>query len=216
MIKAKLLVVFSAIVGVLVLSATPAFAEFQSNSNSTAGTVKSGPLVIEGGGATLTCTSVEGEWKIQTAGKFTEHEKEGKQVKSLKGPQQYIPLKKFVGCKAKTSSFKELTPKVSECTLHLEQAAGAFTAKGAIVNECKIETTVLFLTCTISTPPGKEETGINFGLEKNVLENSGSNLIVNAMDTGITSEPKGTCPGVSATKEAKQVATLTEQGVKAV
>jgi hypothetical protein len=216
MIKAKLVAVFSAMIAVLALSAAPAFAEFQSNSNSTAGSAKTGALVIEGGGASLECSSVEGEWKIQTAGKILEHEKEGKQVKSLKGPQQYITFNKFNGCKAKTSEFKELKPKVGVCTLHLTQEAGSLTAKGAIVSECFIETTVLFLTCKISTPAAKESPEVNFNLEKNALENSGSNLIVVAADTGITSEPKGTCPGVTATKEAKEKATLTEQGVKAV
>jgi len=213
MIKAKLVAVFSAMVAVLALSAAPALAEFQSNSNSTAGQAKTGLLVIQGGGATLTCQGSEGEWKIQTKGKFLEHEKGEKQVKSLKGPQQYITFNKFVGCKASTSEFKELTPKVGTCTLHLEQLQGA-TAKGAIVNECSIETTVLFLTCKISTPAGKEEPPVNFNLEKNTLENVQNNLLVTAEDTGITSEPKGTCPGVTATKEATEKATLFEQGVK--
>jgi len=214
MIKAKLLAVFSAIVAVLALSAAPAFAEFQSNSSATSGTAKTGPLVIEGGGATLECTSAEGEWKIQTAGKLKEHEKEGKQVASTKGPQQFIPLTKFNGCLAKTSEMKGLKPTVKACTLHLTQELGSTHAKGAIVNVCEIETKVLFFTCKLSTPAANEETGVNFNLEKNQLENSGNNLLVTAEDTGITSEPKGTCPGVKATKEAKEKATLTEEGVK--
>jgi hypothetical protein len=214
MIKAKLVAVFSAMVAVLALSAAPALAEFQSNSNSTAGQAKTGRLVIEGGGATLECQGSEGEWKIQTAGKFLEHEKEGKQVKSLKGPQQYITFNKFIECKAKSSEFKELKPKVGTCTLHLEQALESSTATGAIVNECFIETTVLFLTCKISTPAGKESPSVNFNLKSNTLENVQNNLVVTAADEGITSEPKGTCPGVKATTEAKEKATLTEQGVK--
>jgi hypothetical protein len=216
MIKAKLVTVFSAIVAVLALSAAPAFAEFQSNSNSTAGFAKTGPLVIEGGGATLECKSAEGEWKIQTAGNLKEHEVGTKQVKALKGPQQYITFTKFAECKAKSKEIKEAKPKVGVCTLHLTQEAGSLTALGAIVSECFIETTVLFLTCKISTPAANETTGVNFNLKKNALENSGSNLIVTAADEGITSEPKGFCPGVSATKEAKEKAVLTEQGVKEV
>jgi hypothetical protein len=214
MIKAKLLAVLPAIVAVLAFAAAPAFAEFQSNSNSTAGGAKSGPLVIEGGGATLECTSAEGEWKIQTKGKIAEQEKEGKQVKALKGPQQYIPLNVFKGCTAKTKEMSGLKPVVRPCTLHLNQQLGSPHASGAIVNVCEIETKVLFFTCKISTPAANEQTGVNFGLEKNQLVNSGNNLVVEAEDTGITSEPKGTCPGVTTTKEAKEKAVLEEQGVK--
>jgi hypothetical protein len=216
MFRAKLLAITVGMLATLAVTAVPALAEFQSNTGSTAGSAKTGPLVIEGGGASLECTSAEGEWKIQSKGKIAEQEKEGKQVKQLKGPQQYIPLSKFTGCKAKTTELKELKPTVSSCTLHLLQLPGSLTATGAIVNECSIETKVLFITCKISTPPANEETGVNFNLKKNALENSGSNLIITAEDEGITSEPKGTCPGVKATKEAKEKAVLTEIGVNAV
>jgi ribulose 1,5-bisphosphate carboxylase large subunit-like protein len=57
---------------------------------------------------------------------------------------------------------------------------------------------------------------VNFNLEKNELINNGNNMEVIANDGGITSEPKGTCPGVTATKTAKEKATLTAQGVNAV
>jgi hypothetical protein len=214
MIKAKLLAVLPAIVAVLAFMAAPAFAEFQSNSNSTAGGAKTGPLVIEGGGATLECTSAEGEWKIQSKGNLSEHEVGQKQVKQLKGPQQFIPLNKFSGCKAKTAEMKELKPTVKPCTLHLNQQLESPHANGAIANVCEIETKVLFLTCKISTPAANEQTGVNFNLQSNQLVNSGNNLIVEAEDTGITSEPKGTCPGVTTTKEAKEKAVLEEQGVK--
>lgn len=216
MIKVKLVAVFSAVIAVLAVSATPAFAEFQSNSSATSGVAKTGPLVIEGGGATLECASSEGEWKIQTAGKLAEHEKEGKQVAATKGPQQFIPLTKFTECKAKTKEMSGLKPTVKACTLHLTQELGSLHAKGAIVNVCEIETKVLFFTCKLSTPAANETTGVNFNLEKNQLANSGSNLLVTAEDTGITSEPKGTCPGVTATKEAKEKAVLTEIGVNEV
>lgn len=216
MIRAKMVAIFAAMIAVLAVTASSASAEFQSGGSETHGAAKTGALVIEGGGATLECTSSEGEWKIQTAGKFKEHEKEGKQVAATKGPQLYITFSKFTGCKAKTSSMEGLTPTVKTCTLHLEQAAGATKAKGAIVNVCEIETKVLFFTCKLSTPEGNESTGVNFGLETNTLENSGSNLTVIAADTGITSEPKGTCPGVKATKEAKEKATLTVTGAKEV
>jgi hypothetical protein len=65
-------------------------------------------------------------------------------------------------------------------------------------------------------PAEKEAEKVNFGLEKNALENSGTNLIVKAEDTGITQTTSGTCPGISGTKEAKQKATVTGEGVKEV
>jgi hypothetical protein len=216
MFRAKLLTIIVGMLATLAVTAVPALAEFQSNSSSTSGKAKTGPLVIEGGGATLECTSSEGEWKIQTAGKIKEHEKEGKQVASTKGPQQYITFNKFSGCLAKTTEMKNLKPRVGTCVLHLEQEAGSFSAEGAIASVCEIETKVLFFTCKISTPEANETTGENINLKENTLSKGGSNLEVIAADEGITSEPKGTCPGVSKTKTAKEKATLLEEGVKAV
>ena len=215
MTKAKLLVVFSTIVGLLAFTATPASAWFSSNSNSTAGTITSeSEIVLAGGGATLECTAATGEWKIQTKGPILEHEKEGKQEKTLQGPHQYIKLH-LTGCKAKSSEIKEVTPKVGECELQLVQEKGALTAKGGVATECKIEITVLFLTCKITVPVANEQTGLNFGLKENELTNLENNLLIKADDEGITTEAKGTCPGVSNTKEASVKGTIKEQGVKA-
>ena len=49
----------------------------------------------------------------------------------------------------------------------------------------------------------------NSELLTNTLANSGSNLIITAADTGITTTTSGTCPGITGTKEAKQKATVT-------
>jgi hypothetical protein len=214
MIKAKLVAVFSAMLAVLAFSSAPAFAEFQSNSAETHGSGKSGPVVLEGGGATLECTSADGEWKIQTAGKIEEHEKGGSQEPATKGPQLYLPINKWNGCKAKSSS-GTFTPIVGPCTLHLEQAAGETKAKGAVASECKVEIKVLFITCKILVPQAKESGKVNFGLEKNELENSGSNLLTKAEDSGITTEAKS-CPGVSSTTNAKEKGTVTGVGLKEV
>ncbi len=64
MIRAKMLVVLAGMIATLAITAAPALAEFQSNSSSTNGQVKVGVITIEGGGATLTCTSAEGTWTI--------------------------------------------------------------------------------------------------------------------------------------------------------
>lgn len=204
MIKVKLLAVFAAMVAVLAVSAAPAFAEFESNNGKATGAGKSGPVVLEGGGATLECSSAEGTGTILKQG-----------VESTKGTVLALNTKTWSGCKAKSSSFKELTPKVKECTLKLTQAAGQSQAKGSVGTECTIATTVLFLTCTIHVSVEKAgPPAVNFGLEANHLENSGSNLIIKAEDTGITTTTSGTCPGVKGSNENKQKATVTGENVK--
>jgi hypothetical protein len=215
MMKAKLVATFAAMIAVLGVSATSSSAWFSSNSNSTAGTITSeSEIVLAGGGATLECAGATGEWKIQTKGPILEHEVGEKQVKTLQGPHQYIRLH-LNECKAKTAEMKGLTPKVSECELQLVQEKGAFTATGGVATECKIEITVLFLTCKITVPVANEQTGLNFGLKENELTNLENNLLIKANDSGITTEAKGTCPGVSNTKEATVKGTIKEQGVKA-
>lgn len=214
MIRAKLLAIFAGMIATLAVSAAPAFAEFESTQTKGAG--KSGTVVLEGGGATLECTSAEGEWKIRTAGKI-EEQNQVKQTPTTRGPHLNLTIKKWNGCKAKTSSVKEVTAEVGECTLQLVQQEGETKAKGGVVSACTVKTKVLGLPCTITTPAAKEQEKINFGLEKNALENSGSNLITVAEDTGITTKPSGSgCLGVTETNEAKEKATVTNEGLKEV
>jgi hypothetical protein len=207
MFRAKLLAVIVGMLATLAVTAVPAFAEFESTTGKGTGAGKSGPLVLEGGGATLECTSAEGTGTIMTG----THGKE-----ALKGPVLQLKTTVWNGCKAKSKEFSNLTPKVKACALNLTQAAGETKAKGSVPTECTVATTVLFLTCTIHVPAEKETEKVNFGLEKNALENSGSNLIITAEDSGITQTTSGTCPGVTGTKEAKQKATVTGAGVKEV
>jgi hypothetical protein len=208
MINAKLLAILAAMVAVLAVSAAPASAIFVSNTGETHGAGKSGAMTLEGGGATLECSSAEGEWKIQTAGKIEEHEKGEKQQPALEGPQLYLLIKKWIGCKAKSSLIKEAKPTVKECTLHLEQVAkGETKAKGAVATECTVEVKVLG-TCTIKVPAAKESEKLNFGLEKNTLENSGTNLLTTAEDSGITTKPSAACLGIKETKEGKMKSTV--------
>jgi hypothetical protein len=203
MIKVKLVAVFAAIVGVLAFSAAPAFAEFESNTGKATGAGKSGAVVLEGGGATLECTSAEGTGTIFKQG-----------VESTKGTVLALNTKTWSGCKASSKSFKGLTPKVKACTLNLTQAAGVSQAKGSVATECTVETTVLFVTCVIHVSVEKSSPVVNFGLEKNNLENSGTNLIIKAEDSGVTTTTSGTCPGITGTKEGKQKAIVTGEGVK--
>ncbi|HEY7830610.1 MAG TPA: hypothetical protein VIC06_08615 [Solirubrobacteraceae bacterium] len=198
MIKAKLVAVFSVMVAVLAVSAAPAFAEFQSNTGVGHGEGNSGAVVLEGGGATLECTSAEGEWEILSGG-----------VEATKGTSMQIKSKKFNGCKAKSSIINGAAATVKACTFELKQAAGSTKAVGSTVTECTVEVKVLG-TCTIKVPGGQT------GLEKNTLSNSGSNLLTVAEDTGITTKPSGFCLGIKETKEAKQKATITGIGLKEV
>jgi hypothetical protein len=199
MMRAKLLAVLAGMIATLAVSAVPASAEFASNSTATKGAGKSGPVVLEGGGATLECTSGEGTWTILSGGKA-----------ATKGTDLQLDITTWAGCKAKTSLVKGVTAEVKACTLELEQAAGVTKAKGSTVTECTVVVKVLG-TCTIAVPAGQK------GLEKNLLENSGENLIVNAEDAGITSEPKGGgCIGISKTTNAKEKAKVTGTGLKEV
>jgi hypothetical protein len=204
MIKVKLVAIFAAVVAVLAVSAAPAFAEFESTNGKASGAGKSGSVVLEGGGATLECVSAEGTGTILKQG-----------AESTKGTVLSLNTTTWKECKAKSSEFKELKPKVKACTLHLTQAAQQKQAKGSVATECTIETTVLFLTCTIHVLPEKEVGNVNFGLEKNELENGqNGNLIIKAEDTGVTTTTKGTCPGVTGSSTGKQKATVTGEGVK--
>jgi hypothetical protein len=135
---------------------------------------------------------------------------------ATKGPILLLDTSTWIGCKAKSSSFKGLTPKVKACSLRLRQAAGESKAKGSVATECTVETSVLGISCTVHVLPEKESEKINFGLEKNALENSGSNLIIKAEDSGITTTVSGAgckSAGVTGSKENKQKGTVTGEGV---
>ena len=160
-------------------------------------------VVLEGGGATLECTSAEGKGTIENSSG----------TEQLKGPTLELDTEKWNGCKAKTKGGITATPTVSPCTLLLKQANGKSTALGSVKSACTIKTTVLFLNCTITVVPESEG---NINLEKNALANSGGNLIVKAEDSGITTTAKGSgcgTAGVVGSKENKQKAEVTGTGV---
>lgn len=194
MIRAKLLAVFAGMIATLALTAVPALAEYQSNSESSKGIVKVGAITIEGGGATLTCTGAEGTWTILSGGKA-----------ATKGTNEQLAFEKYSGCKVKTS-LVTVTPTMYPCTLELTQKAGENPALGSIVGSCKTEVKVLG-TCTI--------TASGTGLKENKMENVGNNDVITANDGGITTKPAGGgCLGVKETKEAKEKAVATAEGQK--
>jgi hypothetical protein len=197
MIRAKLLAVFPALVAVLAFAAAPAFGEFQSRTTKATGLGHSGSAVLEGGGATLECASTQGVWQIQT--------KSG-QVQA-KGPQLKLNITTWNGCTAKSSIAKGVKANVKECALDLEQEPGSNKAEGSTVSECTVEVKVLG-TCIISTP------GQQHQLVTNLLSNVGQNLEILAEDSGITTEPKGSCFGISKTTNAKEKATFVAEGAE--
>jgi hypothetical protein len=194
MIRAKMLAVLAGMVATLAITAAPALAEFQSNSSATKGVVKVGAITIEGGGATLTCTSAEGTWTILSGG-----------VASTKGKEERLAFEKFVGCTVKSSLINGAPATVSPCTLAVEQGLGSSKAIGGIVGTCKVEVKVLG-TCTI--------TASGTGLKEVNLTNVGNNNVINANVGGITSKPSAACFGVKETKEAKEKAVATAEGQK--
>src|SRR4029077_13663297 len=76
MIRAKMLAIFAGMLATLAVSAVPAFAEFTSKNGKASGPGKPGPVVLEGGDATLECSSAEGKGTILNASG----------VEALKGP----------------------------------------------------------------------------------------------------------------------------------
>ncbi len=194
MFRAKLLAVVVGMLATLAVTAVPALAEFQSNSSATKGHVSVGAITIEGGGATLTCTSAAGTWTIYSG-----------TAPATKGTQEKLFFETYVGCKTKSSLIKEVTAVVAPCSLDVEQAAGKSKAIGSIVGTCKVEVKVLG-TCTI-TAEGKN-------LEEVNLENVGENDVITANVKGITSKPSSACLGIKETKEAKEKAVATAEGQK--
>ena len=187
MIRAKMLVVLAGMIATLAITAAPALAEFQSTASK--GQVKVGAITIEGGGATLTCTSAEGTWTIFSGG-----------VESTKGKEERLTFEKYTGCTVKSSLIKGVSATVGVCTLAVEQELGSSKAIGGIVGTCKVEVKVLG-TCTI-TAEGK-------GLKEVNLENVQANDLITANVEGITSKPSAACLGVKATTEAKEKAVAT-------
>lgn len=204
MIKTKLVAVLTAMVAVLAVSAAPSFANFESDTGIGHGQGKSGPIVLTGGGATLECTSADGEWKIVEGG-----------VEQVKGAGMQIITNKWNGCVSKSSIIKNVAAVVKPCTLELTQTAGQTKAKGSTVTECTVEVKVLG-TCIIKVPAGQS------GLEKNELINGGQGqgqnltLTTKAEDTGITTKPNSACLGIKETKEATQKGEVLGLGVKEV
>ncbi len=80
MTKAKLFIGLTAIIGAMLSSAAPAFAEFESQSGATQGKAELVGTVLEAGGGTVTCKAPTEE---SSKAKWTIKNEKGKRPKAL-------------------------------------------------------------------------------------------------------------------------------------
>jgi hypothetical protein len=182
--------------GMLELLATPAFAEFSSTKLS--GPAKAGSSVFEGGGGTVECKEAAGEWKSATETAAAEK----------------LLVKKWTGCTASSGSFKGVEATISECQIELGSSSKGITKEAEILatvlsKQCVVTAKIVGITCEIKIGPES-----NKGLKKGKGTNEGANVAVIAEFTGITDTLGGTCPGIVATKEAKEKAKILLEGEK--
>lgn len=206
MVKIRLLAGLVAVAGILAVSATPALAEFESaNGAAQQGKFHTSTMTFEGGGATLTCTSIQGKWYIQVFGHIIE------QQRKFAGPHLGIDFQVSIGCKAKSSIIKEVNAELSQCIFHVTSAsAGSTTGVGAFIpltegakEEAGCVVTVKVLGTCIIKIPTTDESSFNFNLSSNSFANSGKNLLITATDSGITEKPNAACLGIKETNEGK-------------
>lgn len=196
--QAKLLAIFPVMVTALAFLTSPAFGAFKSTLGESKGSDKSGALVIEGGGGTLECSSTEGEWTILSS----------EEKPATKGETLSATINKWNGCKAKSSEVKEATPVVSSCTFHLLAALGSSQATATVINDCRIQITILGLSCEINVT----RTG-NVGLQFTSLQNSGSSMFAGVAWVGVSLSAKGFCLGIKATVEGKARVSIFALGI---
>jgi hypothetical protein len=173
-------------------AAAPAFAEFSATKLSGSATASS--IVIEGGGATVTCKENSGKWTL--AAKSAGSEK--------------LTIAKWGTCTAKSSGIKEAKTKIGECTLELKSAGkGSKEAEiqGTFKGACIIEIPAELCTITI------EEAG-NAGLKNGLAANAGANIELKAAYEEITDALKGFCSGIKATKETRLKGAILLEGEK--
>ncbi len=173
MIKIKLLVGVAALLAVTALSAAPAGAWFKSLNGTSQGKVQSSKTELNAGGAKVSCESAEGEWHLQSAGVWWEHEKEGKQVKTLEGPHLYIKITKWNKCKA-TVALESVAATVEPCEFQLKQPEkGVNKGTATLVSACVIKAALKPTACVITVAAG-DHSGTNELLKEISGENSES------------------------------------------
>ncbi|HEY7952530.1 MAG TPA: hypothetical protein VID70_06030, partial [Solirubrobacteraceae bacterium] len=94
MSKIKLLFGMAFTLGTMVFSAAPAMAEFESNNGKLSGPATESNFIFTGGGATLQCTTVEGEWKLA----------------AQRSHKEIFTIRKWNNCTVKSKEIKEAKP----------------------------------------------------------------------------------------------------------
>ncbi len=201
MFRLKLLAVLAGIITTLAISAAPAFAEFEANSHAEKESTGEGAVtVLQSGefvdeGSTVKCPAggISVRFYIQTKGKILEHEINGKQLKSKKGPHLDWIIKWGTGCIA-TIGGNQLKAKITEgCRLQILFVGSIGSSKevelnGGSGNECVIKAGP----CEIKVPAANESTGENLNLGTTIASNNGFNQIEKSNTKGITTVKTGT------------------------
>ncbi len=208
MSKIKALFGVTVMVALLAMSASSASAFFASSSVKLEGKGKAGTTEFTDEGATVTCTSAEGQWKLLNA----------TQSKTINIHVNASTAAKpgWKGCTTSIGSKAE----VGECELQVSQQAKLeHKGLGAVIKGCEVNAAG----CIIKVPGGQEPGGKeNEGLKEILGENIGQNLLSKVKVEGITSEDNNalacTLGGItnSKNKTGKEKGEVTGEGVKEV
>ncbi len=197
MTKIKALFGLTVMVGLLAISASPAFAEYESKTAEGKGSA--GPTVFTVTGGTVTCASSEGTWSIRKSDKL--------QGKVSKGGHLNILAKKWNKCEVPGIG----TATVSECEFQVVQTKKG-TNKGlpvSVLKGCNIKAP---LGCEITVEPKGNENLKELSQENKKPE---ENLLAKANVTGITYTAKS-CFGISSGKTGEEKGEITGEGLKEV
>lgn len=197
MIRIKLLLVgLAAAVALTAVSAAPAGAIFKSRNGTSQGQAKIAGVttLTVGAAAKVSCGGADGEWHLQTKGKFQEHEQGEKQVATTEGPHLYIKITKWNQCSAEVSGVKITKGvEVSACEFQLEQVqkGSPTTGTASVIRPCVITITGT-VSCTITVFAGKEnqnpELAVNAFLKEIKAVNGQNSILGTANVEGIKGE----------------------------
>lgn len=165
--------------------ATPAYAEFKSQSAATKGTAEELNGTVEAGGATVHCVSSatspsEGTWTVKN--------KTGEAAEV--GPNLALNITSWGECKAKTSTLKEQVVSVGGCEINSAQTEGQTTALASVLTTC----TLKVLLCEVKIEPAE-----NKGLKDIVMGDSGEsseNLVAEMAVSNLTTKVNGGCEAI--------------------
>jgi|GEM_PF-4238846 len=215
MTKIKLLTVLITALVLLAMPATPAGAWFRTrNEAKTTGPVKLGKTTIETPTMTVECSSAGGEWSIQTKGQFKDHEKSGKQERTIFGPNLYVKLQKWNNCKGTLSGFTEPAV-VFNCSFQFQQEQknkGTGEALVSVITPCQFGIHFA-LKCPNTLFLGEEQSNINAFLKGVKAENSAKEVVATANVGGLDAEG---CTGMNVEniKFRSEAGGLIEEGLE--